>query len=246
MQKIQNLSIGIKLFAILLVMSLFAIGSNVHSALSMLQIDSGYQQANSHVGMSSISATRGIRRLVTARLAITELIISRNPANSEQALKDLAFNRAEMLNYFSQAADANPGVGDTFKALAKKADTILSENCAKAVALASASLDGSNASMAQKEYTANCAPEFNTVLDELSTISTATFKKAGEMSQQLKDTTSNQVWSASLILVTGLVATLVVSMFLIRPSISCPSRKSASRFQQCRYIINCNLFVWSK
>ena len=182
----QNLSIIQKMLMILGLLGLFVLGVAYYVCGQMRDIDESYTQLMRGDDHASLMMARANRVFAYARGDIADLMLSNTDAGDVAASAAEAKTVELFQSLMDDAAHGSPAYTSDIREISMRAMKVMTQDCAKSIALGKQSLSGVAALASQQEYLDHCSAAFPPVSDALvklvNVIGSATNQKQGALS----------------------------------------------------------------
>jgi len=224
----RNISIIGKFLLILSGFGLFVLAVAVYVAGQMSKIDSGYAGLINGPEAAAVRVAQANRELTAMRRSVADLVISTTGAQNQVANAELQAARTAFIDRLDAAAKVEPADASDYQALKARGLEILDQTCAPTIKGSGSARSPAEISASQALYLKDCAPAFPALVTDMAAKVKAVVADADAKDETLGGVTKGAITTTFALIVGGLVAVMVGSVFATRAWIVSPLKSLSS------------------
>jgi methyl-accepting chemotaxis protein len=224
MTSFSNISMQAKILTLLGLLSLVCMGTTIFASMKMRYIDDTYGNLLDGPAKANLAIARANRNLVYVDRSLFRLITEISADGNEKAIKEITDTNGFFDKQIKAAIRAMPTKENEIKAVSGKYEGAYAGACTAVMNLGNSTREEDKAAAAAV-MREKCDPALHDVMDDLAGLTNEILKINDQSSDDALKVTNATILANYIFSGSGLIAVLVLAVFLTRKVISTPIRK---------------------
>lgn len=216
-----NLRIPLKILVLIALLAMVSVSAVIFATDKMRYIDNTYGDLIDGEVKASIALVRAGRDVIEITRSVYRLIEGNTAESNAKALKDIEDSKSFFAQKIKSAIKRLPSRKQEIQAIEEMFNKAMSESCQATIRLGQ-SFEGGEKKTASQLMQEQCDPSLTNVSSKFSSLTNQIIKETDQASNNALAVTDDTIRSTYIVVLTGLLLSFLLSIYLARTNISLP------------------------